>query len=421
MGFYLRKSFRMGPLRFNLSKGGLGASLGVTGLRLGLTSRGRAYVHAGRGGVYLRKYLGGRKASESAAGAGGEGDAPDGPIVLYEHTGVTYGPGAPEIDPHRLSVRPDDPSLAFPIVLSLLSLAAGGWAWPDAAGSAAAALALLGALLWLRRRLAVRRALGRFRAALSELAATKGGESAALGRLERLLRDPALDRGRRTLEARRLFLVLCGRAADDGEVTEGEKQHLDRAQRELPAGEDFCRDARADAFRGVLLAAVADHELSDAEQRELEQLRKGLGVARADVDDDLRTVDRLAELRDIQRGELPEVEASVPLHDSERCHFEEPGRLLREKQLRRFQRDRQRYVIRGLVVEKEGRLLVTSERVLLVRSGTTSIRHHEILRVEVDADESLIHITKDGRESPILLTTPDADLAAAMIARLAGC
>ena len=34
MPFYLRKSLSLGPIRFNLSKSGLGASVGVTGMRL---------------------------------------------------------------------------------------------------------------------------------------------------------------------------------------------------------------------------------------------------------------------------------------------------------------------------------------------------------------------------------------------------
>lgn len=59
MGFYLRKSFRAGPIRFNLSKSGIGASVGVTGARVGVSSEGRAYVHGERGGLYYRQSLGG--------------------------------------------------------------------------------------------------------------------------------------------------------------------------------------------------------------------------------------------------------------------------------------------------------------------------------------------------------------------------
>ncbi len=34
MGIYVRKSIRVGPMRFNLSKSGVGASIGMKGLRL---------------------------------------------------------------------------------------------------------------------------------------------------------------------------------------------------------------------------------------------------------------------------------------------------------------------------------------------------------------------------------------------------
>lgn len=53
MGLYLRKSIRVGPLRFNLSKSGIGLSTGVKGLRIGTGPRGN-YVHMGRGGLYYR-------------------------------------------------------------------------------------------------------------------------------------------------------------------------------------------------------------------------------------------------------------------------------------------------------------------------------------------------------------------------------
>lgn len=56
MSFYLRKSIGVGPLRFNLSKSGVGVSVGVKGFRVGAGPRGN-YVHMGRGGIYYRKTL----------------------------------------------------------------------------------------------------------------------------------------------------------------------------------------------------------------------------------------------------------------------------------------------------------------------------------------------------------------------------
>ena len=57
MGFYIRKGVSAGPFRFNLSRSGLGVSVGVRGFRVGSGPRGN-YVHMGRGGIYYRASLG---------------------------------------------------------------------------------------------------------------------------------------------------------------------------------------------------------------------------------------------------------------------------------------------------------------------------------------------------------------------------
>ena len=60
MGFYLKKSLRAGPLRFNLSKSGLGVSAGVPRFRVGLFGPRGHYVNMGRKGLYYRTTLGHR-------------------------------------------------------------------------------------------------------------------------------------------------------------------------------------------------------------------------------------------------------------------------------------------------------------------------------------------------------------------------
>src|SRR2546425_7844160 len=56
MGWYLRRSVKFGPLRLNLSKSGVGWSVGVKGAQIGHGPRGR-YVHVGRGGLYYRQTI----------------------------------------------------------------------------------------------------------------------------------------------------------------------------------------------------------------------------------------------------------------------------------------------------------------------------------------------------------------------------
>lgn len=57
MGWFLRKSIRVGPLRLNLSKRGVGASVAVKGLRAGVDASGKPYVAGGRGGIYFRERI----------------------------------------------------------------------------------------------------------------------------------------------------------------------------------------------------------------------------------------------------------------------------------------------------------------------------------------------------------------------------
>jgi hypothetical protein len=58
MAFFLRKALKLGPLRLNLSKSGVGISAGVTGARIGVRADGQPYVFAGRKGLYYRQNLG---------------------------------------------------------------------------------------------------------------------------------------------------------------------------------------------------------------------------------------------------------------------------------------------------------------------------------------------------------------------------
>ncbi|BBO79636.1 membrane protein [Desulfosarcina ovata subsp. sediminis] len=65
MAFYIRKSLKFGPVRFNLSKSGVGVSAGIKGFRLGSGPRGN-YVHMGRGGLYYRATLPSGKSKKSS-------------------------------------------------------------------------------------------------------------------------------------------------------------------------------------------------------------------------------------------------------------------------------------------------------------------------------------------------------------------
>jgi hypothetical protein len=63
MAWRFRRSLKLGPLRFSLSKSGIGVSAGVRGLRLGADAKGRTYTAASipGTGIYNRAYYGASK------------------------------------------------------------------------------------------------------------------------------------------------------------------------------------------------------------------------------------------------------------------------------------------------------------------------------------------------------------------------
>lgn len=68
MSWRFRKFFNLGPLRFALSKRGVGSSIGIPGLRVGKSADGRMYISIGipGTGIYMQKYLS-RVTDESSA------------------------------------------------------------------------------------------------------------------------------------------------------------------------------------------------------------------------------------------------------------------------------------------------------------------------------------------------------------------
>jgi len=63
-----RKSLKLGALKVNLSKGGIGVSTGIKGLRVGFNSKGQTYTSIGKGMLRQTKYSktthSGQKSSE---------------------------------------------------------------------------------------------------------------------------------------------------------------------------------------------------------------------------------------------------------------------------------------------------------------------------------------------------------------------
>ncbi len=72
MGWSFRKSINIGPVRVNLSKAGIGASIGVKGFRKGIDAKGRKFTHSSipGTGIYNRTYNKGVRLDDQALAPG---------------------------------------------------------------------------------------------------------------------------------------------------------------------------------------------------------------------------------------------------------------------------------------------------------------------------------------------------------------
>ena len=422
MGFYLRKSFRAGPVRFNLSKSGFGASVGVTGARLGISSSGRAYVHGGRGGLYYRKSLGGGGSRGGRRGggaqAGGTSPVRSAPLELTEETGATYGaPHSPndEDASQAARVRRSPPTYGW----LALGAAVAGLLLPRPFPALVAA-GVLSALVVLavgrRMRRAAGDAYGRLLDAQVSAAAPIADE--ARSAIDAARRDRWLAPEDARYFEERAYLTLL-EAATANAYDDPSLERIGELERLLDLEPVFLHRARLDAYTRAHVEAVSDHDLTEAEERALERARAAFGLTDEELADELILLDRLRELRAIRDGDLPVVDAATKLSRREVCHMEGEGRILKKRLLRSFSRGGLRYKVRGFVIDKEGTLVVTSKRVALVHRGVTSIRNSRILDVEVDHDRQLLTLTRDGVATPTYLTTPDALRAGAIVASLA--
>ena len=423
MGFYIRKAFTSGPIRFNLSKSGFGASVGVTGARVGLSSEGRAYVHGGRGGLYYRESLGGGSRKRGAARpASGGRPGPRETVELTEETEATYGVAEQPEEPdpfERPGRRRSRSLLAAPVLIGALLLAAGLGQIPWAMAAAGSLLAGLGAglLPFLRSRAAD--AYGRL--LRERLAAPRPVTDADQAEIEAARRSRWLAPAEARLLGQEAYAGLLEEGMAGGWSEAADVDRLQRAGEALALDPGFIRREKLNAYRREHIEATADHDLTEAEGAALQRMKTAFGLADADLEEELALLRRLRKLRAIREGALPRVEGDAPLRSGEVCHLQSEGRLLKSRVLRSFSRDRQKYKVRGFVVDKAGTLVVTSRRVLLIHQGTTSIPVDRILDLEVDADRQLLTLTRDDRVRPAYLTTPEALEAGAIIASLADC
>jgi hypothetical protein len=401
MGVFLRKSFSAGPIRFNLSKSGIGMSAGVKGLRYSVGPRGVG-VSAGRKGVYFRKTLSSGSTARST------------PSAFAKTTNRSVEPAVPtpkekwDAYQSKKAESPLNPggyplaiglgivalfSLFITVVFAVISLSAGafGMFWT-------VIWSLLAALAYWRKSEKIKR-FKRHETALSNLTTTED--------LEKLkeLRTSFVGLSKTEWEGRHRFIYsrLFEVALEDG-IDASEMALLKEVSKILWVNPHLVHEAK---IKERMWECMADGTVTKEEEGAINQLLEICEIPADKLKAETSALQQFVAVRPIQHGNLPSIESDISLQRGELCHHQTSGSLLEKKILRSYTVDGEKHKEEGLTVNKEGRIYITSKRVLIVGDGTTSIPHSKILDAEIDPDNDVISITKDGRQKPLFLRVPD--------------
>jgi hypothetical protein len=412
MAFYLRKSLSFGPVRFNLSKGGVGVSAGVTGARIGLNKNG-AYVHGGRHGLYYREKLGKKRRSGKSSG---QGEQSTDTVEMFVDTGVTYSGGQSETEeqkaeqPTHQSEVADLKSLAYPFYFAGLGAVIAGITAENAAVIIAAGviIAALGPLYRKNKRAAARKTLEEISEALEQA----GEAEHPLDVLKELHQRPlpkAFHPKRDELIAEAaLLLYMDSHPRFDEQAL---KEMLSLAD----ISDAYLKFLKKEIFEELMDDFVADHIISEEEENRLEEVIRVFDLKDDDIKAQRRLIRQLVRLREEMASGFEEVECPLKLTRNEACYYATEGKLLKQRVLDSFQRDGVRYKQIGYETDKDGMIYLSNKQIYISDSGVRSIRLNTILDITCSLEDNTLHLSLSNRVNPIILSVPETTVFAARL------
>lgn len=407
MGFFIRKAFKAGPLRINVSKGGLGLSGGITGARLGLNRKG-AYIYGGRHGVYYRKQIGKRqknnpKTVELSTNGRPVQINPNGPTDLFVDTGATYPSVYDLIEPHPWPKLIDRPGWHQRILSWVLILSLGGAAYyfnePVLWGITAFGLLVLlfGAAndyLWRKRG---RNMVEKISKTFEE--DPKSVDLSPMFRFEE--KAPKRYNERFMPDLFSVIIQIAMEKRDDDHIFA-----YNKLEKQIPVSDQFIMDTKQAILTRRMEAVLEDHLLSEQEEQEVRELIKKLDLPDDFIFEELQYLNLASSVRKEMEQPLKETESPIPLVRGESCYGTfENVRLLEERVQERFQQNRIKFRKLGHEIQLEGDLVITDRRLVIYNSGSREYRLNKVVDVIADLEANLIEITISGRKNPVYLTS----------------
>lgn len=393
MGLYIRKSFRSGPIRINVSKSGLGVSAGIKGARIATGPRG-TYLHGGRYGLYYRKKLPG-------SGKKTRDQHPD--VAEYEERGGCF---------------------TFLMSLFLIGcvLYFSYWLFNNLEVLLGlAASVLISVCLWIFLKYQGRKTLFKYECMLYDAFINSNSSPSnitadALKQAKTtLLRNEKLKE--RTLQIEfYIYQSILQKILKDQHITQKEAQLFAVVDDVLSISESEKLAAKKEIFMQAYLEAVQDISLTCEEKSKLTNLISGLRIPREAIAEEIQILDEIIRAQTLTRTLAPLEESSVPvrLQRREKAYHVSTGQVL--------QRIKSKDTITGVEykVVREGVLVITDKRVFVLGEGSSNIQFCDIADIDVDLDTRNIVISKMQSGRPVFMRCKEPFLTAKIIDWLLG-
>lgn len=401
--FFLRKAFSSGPIRLNLSKSGLGLSVGVTGARVGLGPRG-AYVAGGRHGIYYRESLSShrRRRNQAITHSGDE-------VVKFVDTGLTFKNPLSEksVDLVKIPLLPGvSPVYLYLIPVGFLLLFS--------------EVALLGVFLMLfspalyfffrfKNQIAIKRA--------KKIADLLEQENPVTD-LENLVRISGLKgKSQKWLEYN-FFEMLNRKFYENPDYILPEE--LLKIQGNLTLESSLAEKIKAKVLSEFTDKLVEDHLISKEEEAFFEDVCNQLKIQQDLIKAEIYLIKSLSKLRDEMHNDLVQIEFPFSPVKNESCFFLSEGKLLNERIINRYQRNKIIYKDIGYQVDLEGTIYLTNKRIGIEKKGYNG-RSYNLNRVQdviLSLEDHTVQVVLDDRKNPLIFTVPELAVFSGRLERL---
>jgi len=307
MPFYLRKAFKKGPVRLNLSKSGLGLSFGITGARIGVNSRG-TYVHGGRHGLYYRKNL--PKQTSPNENYSTFVDT----VHLFSDTGVTFSQKkSVEVSPYQIihpSAKSDSANamMIMGVIALVVSLFYTFYVFILALGMIAASMIIRSTS---KRRL--------------RLTIAKVDEMMNVLEQESALPDPHHPEIRKILTWKfgsyfsELLHAQATEMAFNNEALDTAKT-LYSLERGYPIDKSKQIQIRRSILGNILDELIEDGMLTHEEENAFFEAVSICGLQKEDIPDELKKLEQFKQLRILLESPLSEIKVNFPLLRGEKAY-----------------------------------------------------------------------------------------------------